>query len=126
MKKLLLVPLLLLSLVLAGCSDADIASQRLSKDADMFRIDRRIVFYNGITDTYMLTIEWRCSLWNNDISWQLTVTCRTGQDEYKKHFLWLSDNVTYFVEQLQPRETDVNHYKVIFNPSVIIPDIELR
>lgn len=126
MKKLLLVPLLLLSLVLAWCSDADIASQRLSKDADMFRIDRRIVFYNGITDTYMLTIEWRCSLWNNDISWQLTVTCRTWEDEYKKHFLWLSDNVTYFVEQLQPRETDVNHYKVIFNPSVIIPDIEIR
>ena len=44
----------------------------------------------------------------------------------QKHFLWLSDNVTYFVEQLQPKETDVNHYKVIFNPSVIIPDIELR
>lgn len=36
--------------ILAGCTDAEIASQNLSKAADMFEIDRRIVFYNGITD----------------------------------------------------------------------------
>ena len=41
-----------------GCSsDATIASQNISKAADMFEIDRRIVFLNGITDTYLLSIE---------------------------------------------------------------------
>jgi hypothetical protein len=35
--------------MLNACSDADIASKNLSKAAEMFEIDRRIVFYNGIT-----------------------------------------------------------------------------
>jgi hypothetical protein len=127
MKKLLfIIPLLLWSLFLAWCTDADVASQRLSKDADMFRIERRVVFYNGINWEYMLVIEWRCSLWNDDTTWQLTVTCKVWEDKYKKHFLWLSDNVTYFVEQLEAKEENVNHYKVIFKPSTIIPDIEIR
>lgn len=39
----------LLALALVGCeTDADVASYNLSKDADMFRIQRRVVFYNGI------------------------------------------------------------------------------
>lgn len=126
MRKFLLVPLLLLSLVLAWCSDADMVSHNLSKEADYFKIVRRVVFYNGITDSYMLSLEGRCSLGNNDVAWQLTVTCKTWEDEYKKHFLWLSDNVTYFVEQLDAKNVSQNHYKVIFNPSAIIPDIEIR
>lgn len=74
----------------------------------------------------MLTIEWRCSLGNYDSAWQLTVTCETWNREYKKHFLWLSDNVTYFVEQIDWAKVSADHYKVIFNPSVIIPDIDIR
>jgi len=45
---------------------------------------------------------------------------------YKKHYLGLSDNVTYFVEQLKPVEADPFHYRVIFRPTTIIPDIELQ
>jgi len=128
MKRLLLTLLSIALLAgLAGCpTDADIASQNLSKDADMFRIERRIVFYNGITDTYMLTIEGRCSLGNHDGPDELTVTCKTGPDTYKKHFLGLSDNVTYFVEQLESAEASAYRYKVIFKPLSILPDIELN
>jgi hypothetical protein len=110
-------------LALAGCSsDADVASENLSKAADQFEIDRRIVFFNGITDTYLLTVEGRCSI--ADEGNQLEVTCKTGDDQYKKHFLGLSDNVTYFVEQLEPAEVDVYHYRVIFKPETIIPDVD--
>jgi hypothetical protein len=127
MKKYLLVVLMLCTFVLVWCdSDANIASRNLSKEADFFKINRRVVFYNGITDSYMLTIEWRCSLGNYDSIWQLTVTCKTWDDEYKKHFLWLSDNVTYFVEQIDGKNVSPNHYKVIFKPSAIIPDIDIR
>ncbi len=124
MKKLFLIPLLLL--FLAGCSDADIASSNLSTAADNFEINRRIVFYNGITGEYMLTLEGRCSLGNNDTADRLSVTCLTGPNEYKKHFLGLSDNVTYFVEQVDPAKVDKYHYKVIFKPAAIIPDIDLK
>lgn len=115
-----------LPLALAACSDADVASRNLSKAADMFEVNRRVVFYNGITDSYMLTIEGLCSLGNSDSKGQLSVTCKVGPAAYKKHFLGLSDNVTYFVEQIDAASVDAYHYRVIFKPSVIIPDIDLR
>src|SRR5687768_3633973 len=65
---------------LAGCNpfatDADIVSENLSKSADQFQVLRRVVFYNGITGEYMLTIEGYCSLGNFDDAGELTVTCK--------------------------------------------------
>lgn len=113
-------------LALTACADADVASRNLSKAADQFEVNRRVVFYNGITGDYMLTVEGLCALGNQDAARQLTITCKTGAGEYKKHFLGLSDNVTYFVEQLKPLAVDVYHYRVVFKPSVIAPDIELK
>lgn len=111
-------------LALTSCTDtdADVASANLSKAADQFEIERRIVFFNGITDTYLLTIEGRCSI--KDENNQLEVTCKTAGDEYKKHFLGLSDNVSYVAEQIESANVSVNHYRVIFKPEVIIPDVD--
>lgn len=126
MKKLL-ATLLFPLVLLAGCqSDADVASNNLSKAADQFEIQRRIVFYNGVTGEYILTIEGRCSLGNNDSAGELSVTCMTGPNEYKKHFLGLSDNVTYFAEQLEAKNVSKYRYRVIFKPSTILPDVEVR
>lgn len=115
-------------LALAACTNtpkSDVVSENLSTAADNFEVNRRIVFYNGITDTYMLTIEGRCSLGNDDPAGQLTVTCKLGDAAFKKHFLGLSDNVTYFVEQIDAVDADEYHYRVIFRPSTIIPDAEV-
>lgn len=119
--------LLTTAILLGGCSaDADIASENLSKAADMFEINRRVVFYNGITGDYMLTIEGLCALGNFDAARQLTITCKTGPGAYKKHFLGLSDNVTYIVEQLEPVGVSVYHYRVIFKPQSILPNVDLE
>lgn len=128
LSRLFLLPLagVLAALGLTACSDADVASSNLSTAADNFEITRRVVFYNGITDSYMLTIEGRCSLGNNDASGQLTVTCKTADRLYKKHFLGLSDNVTYFVEQVDGVGVDPYHYRVVFKPASIIPDIDIK
>ncbi|MFA5152730.1 MAG: hypothetical protein WC554_09240 [Clostridia bacterium] len=126
MKKILLVVIVLLVLLLSSCTAADIASNNLSRAADSFEVNRRIVFYNGITGDYMLEIDGLCSLGNSDMSGELSVTCKTGAGIYKKHFLGLSDNVTYFVEQIEPVQADPYHYRVIFRPSVILPDIDLQ
>ena len=127
MKKKIAIGLILMAVLLSACTDADVASTNLSKAADNFEINRRIVFYNGITDTYLLTIEGRCSLGNaDDRSKQVTVTCKTGEDEYKKHFLGLSDNVTYFAEQTETAKVSAYHYRVTFKPQTILPDIDLR
>lgn len=114
------------AMLVAGCSrDADVASRNLSVAADQFELQRRIVFYNGITGGYMLTIEGLCSLGNDDKAGRLSVTCKTGPGTYKKHFLGLSDNVTFFVEQLEPAAASPYRYRVVFKPDVIVPDIDV-
>jgi hypothetical protein len=107
-----------------GCArEADVASHNISVAADQFQIERRIIFYNSIQKEYMLSIEGRCSI-DASRSQVLTVTCKTSNTEYKKHYLGLSDNVTYFAEQLRESPVNIYHYKVIFRPQAIIPDIE--
>lgn len=110
---------------LAACSnDAEVASRNLSTAADNFEINRRIVFYNGITGEYLLTIEGLCS--QEPEARKLSVTCKTGPGQFKKHFLGLSDNVTYFSEQMEPAAANIYHYRVVFKPSVIVPNIDFR
>lgn len=110
---------------LAACADdADVVSENLSKAADNFEINRRIVMFNGITDKYLLTIEGPCSI--NDDGNQLEVVCKVEPGKYKKHFLGLSDNVSYFVEQGEPVKASANHYRVTFKPQSILPDPDFR
>lgn len=114
-------------LLLAACErDADIASKNLSRAADMFEVNRRVVFYNGITGEYILVVEGLCSLGNYDDAGELTVTCKTGPNSFKKHFLGLSDNVTFFAEHLEPTDSSVYHYRVVFKPQSIVPDVDFR
>jgi len=124
MKKYFLITMI--AALFTGCitTDADVASHNLSKAADMFELNRRIVFYNGITNQYILVIEGRCSIENYGN--KLAVTCKTGPTSFKKHYLGLSDNVTYFSEQLEPAKVSVYRYKIIFKPLSIIPDIDLK
>lgn len=120
-----IVAMLLAAVSLAACAnDSETVSHNLSQDADNFKVHRRVIFFNGITDKYLLSIEGYCSITDEDN--QLEVTCKIGEDTYKKHFLGLSDNVSYFVEQLEPIESDPYHYKVVFKPETIVPDVELR
>lgn len=110
---------------LAGCgNDAQVVSSNLSQAADNFEINRRIVFYNGITGEYMLTIEGLCSQEQSEK--KLAVTCKVGPKSFKKHFLGLSDNVTYFSEQMEPAPASTYFYRVTFKPSTIVPDINIR
>ncbi len=50
----------------------------------------------------------------------------SGPSSYKKYFLGLSDNVTYFVKQVDGADVSTYHYKLIFKPSVIVPDVSVK
>ncbi len=126
MKTMLLAVAAIAVLALGACSDADVASRNLSKAADQFEVTRRIVFYNGITADYMLTIQGLCSLGNADKAREVSITCKTGPSAYKKHFLGLSDNVTYFVEQVDASSASPYQYRVVFKPLALVPDIEIH
>lgn len=115
-----------LMLSLGACTPAQTASYNLSNDSDNFRVMRRVVFVNGITDKYLLSIEGLCSITKDKEDQQLEVTCKTGEGEFKKHYLGISDNVTYFVEQMDASSVDTFHYKVAFRPETILPDIDMQ
>ncbi|WP_137743396.1 beta-sandwich lipoprotein [Robertmurraya siralis] len=125
-KKILSILLLLMTVTLAACTEADTVSENLSKSADSFQVQRKVVFFNGITDRDLLVIEGLCSLGNQDSDRRMTVTCKVGEKEYKKHYLGLSDNVSFFAEQLDAKEEDPFHYKVIIRPETIIPDFDIQ
>ncbi len=111
----------------ASCSqESETASFNVSAAAHNFEVNRRAIFYNGITGEYILTIEGLLSVKESETQKRLEVIVKTGPRTYKKHYLGLSDNVTYFVEQLEPVQADPFHYRVIFRPPTIIPDIEIQ
>jgi len=113
--------------VFIGCTrEADTVSYNISRDADAFEIKRRIVFFNGITDKYLMEIIGYCSIYKDNADNQLEITCKTGEDKYKKHYFGLSDNTAYFVEQIDPATESKYNYKVVFRPQTIIPDVRVR
>ncbi len=126
MKKKLVIFMFLLVLVLTACSAKDTVSQNISRDADEFRIVRRVVFYNSITDTYMMEMVGNIAI---DIGRDgvIEVIAKIGPNEYQKHYLGLSDNVTYTVEQIGTSDASEYRYKMIFKPESIIPiDLEYK
>lgn len=119
MKKIILMTGFLILLVLLVICDE-------VRSGDNFEVNRRVVFFNGITDSYLLEIEGKCSIKADTTDEQLEVICKTGEKQYKKHFVGLSDNVAYFIEHLEPTEASAYHYRVTFKPQTIIPDIDMR
>lgn len=125
MKRIIALLLALVAvLAIVGCSrPADVASQNVSNEADQFHVLRRITVINGITDKYLLTIEGWCSIGNYDSNGELSITCKVGDNQYKKTFIEKSDNVVTLVEQLDAVNVSSSHYEVIFQPTVIVPDV---
>ncbi len=128
-KKLIATALIALTAAttLSGCAtEADGVSYNLSQEAEKFQVLRRIVFLNGITDNYLLELQGYCAVDTGSQSAMegaLEVTCMTGPNKYKKHYLGLSDNVSYFVEQMEGNNVEPYRYQVNFHPEVIIPEI---
>lgn len=125
MKKKLIIITTLIILILSGCSNAkDRVSYNISRDADEFRVIRRVVFYNSITDTYMMEMVGNIAI-DLERDGVIEVIAKIGPDKYQKHYLGLSDNVTYTVEQLGVSNVSEYKYRVIFKPESIVP-IELE
>lgn len=126
MKKFLslIMALILIVSLLAGCSEADKVNANLSKDADYFNCERRITVYNARTDNVILTVEGYMSVSNNSSS-ELVVTCKTGNNEYKKNYVYLNDYTLYVVEDITGTHTDPYHYKLYFHTEFPF-DVETR
>ncbi len=119
-----LITILIMAFLMTGCAfqrDSDVASYNVSKEADSFKTKRRIVFINLRSDSYLFEIVGNCSIETDNTDKQLEVVCKVGEDKYQKHFLRLSDETTYTVEQLDYSEVSKYDYEIVFKPESIIP-----
>ncbi|MFR5683552.1 MAG: hypothetical protein ACLUD1_05745 [Clostridia bacterium] len=107
---------------ISGCSsDSEVVTENVKKDAEQFKVLRRIVFMNNITGEYLFQAEGNCSVETNNTANRLELTCKTGEDKYKVHYFGLSDNTSYIVEQTEWRDANKYKYKIIFKPDSIVP-----
>jgi len=125
---LTLVAAVVLSLGATACGDsnADKVGENIGKEAEKFNVQRKILFVNAITDKVLWEVEGRCSLEENTaLPRNLEVICKHGPDNYKKHFLGLSDNVTWISTQMEGIDVSEYRTKIIFRPESIVPDLDL-
>lgn len=114
-------------LALTACEPAaDVASRNISTAADNFEVARRITVFNGITGNVAMVMEGYCSLGNKDTDLRMSVTCKTGRNSYVRNFVGLSDNVFFVAEQLETVNASEFHYRTVFRPQSLIPDIDFQ
>lgn len=128
MRKISLLGILALTAIIAGCgSQADTVSTNISKEAEKFNVQRRIVGVNGITDKVEFVVEGRCSIEGDGLGdlRSLVVTCKQGPKDYRKHYIGMSDNMFFISTQLKGIAVSEYRTKVILKPQGIVPDLDL-
>lgn len=110
----LVAMLLCMCALFTGCSEADKANYNISKQADYFESERKLTVYNARTDTVILEAEGYMSISNNS-SGELVCTVKTGDNTYKKNYVYLNENTMYVVEDITGTHTDPYHYKMYFH-----------
>ena len=112
---------LLVCCVLAGCTEAERASYNLSQEADNFNDVRQITVINCLQGDVLFQMTGKMSITADPADNQLEVIVEDENGEYKKHFIGLSDNVTYVVEDITAENVSEYHYTLNFNPKMWIP-----
>ena len=128
-KKIMIFSMLLIVIIgLTGCtSSAETVKHNIGREADEFKVKRRITFVNLRTGEYLFTMTGKCSIkgGSGNINSELEVICRIGENKYQKHMLYLAEETTYVVEQLEDIDVSRYDYEFIFRPKAIIP-IEIK
>lgn len=113
----------LISILAIGCgTQSSKISYNLSKQADNFNVVRQITVINCIKGDVLFQMSGKMSINADTADNQLEVIVE-DEGTYVKHFIGLSDNVTYVVEDLNLGANDVKKYKYTlnFNPNMWIP-----
>lgn len=123
MKRLILIALtaILCTVALTGCVQADKVSLNLSQEADNFNVVRQLTVINCIQGDVLFQMTGKMSIVADTADNQLEVIIEDENGKYQKHFVGLSDNVTYTVEQLQYENVENYKYTLNFNPKMWLP-----
>ena len=111
---------IVLVMLIAGCTEASRVSYNLSQQADNFNEVRQLTVINCIQGDVLFQMTGKMSIKADITDNQLEVVVEEN-GEYKKHFIGLSDNVTYVVEDITSGDVDKYKYTLNFNPKMWIP-----
>lgn len=128
MKKIIIAMISIIGLsLLTGCTSAQTVGHNISRESDEFKVKRRITFVNLRTGDYLFTMTGKCSIQggSSNVNSELEVICRIGDNKYQKHMLYLAEETTYVVEQLEDSDVSRYDYEFIFRPEAIVP-IEIK
>lgn len=106
---------------LCGCTQANKVSYNLSQDADNFNSIRQITVINCLQGDVLFQMTGKCSITADTEDNQLEIIVEDENGNYKKHFIGLSDNVTYVVEDITGSNVEKYHYTLNFNPKMWLP-----
>jgi hypothetical protein len=128
MKKILALIMGILILVscacMTGCStQADRVSYNLSQEADNFNNVRQLTVINCLKGDVLFQMTGKISITADTCDNQLEVIVELEDGSYKKHFVGLSDNVTYVVEDITGKNVNNYKYKLNFNPQMWLPEV---
>lgn len=106
---------------LIGCSEAERVSSNLSKEADNFNVVRQLTVINCIQGDVLFQMTGKMSITADTSDNQLEVVVEDSDGSYQKHFIGLSDNVTYVVEQKGYKDVSKYKYSLNYNPKMWVP-----
>lgn len=107
--------------VLTACRESDRVSYNVSKDADNFNVRRRVTVINTRTDKIEFKVEGLLSVDTSDKK-KLTIIAETSEGKYKKHFVNLTGNNMYVVEDISKGNGVSKYtYEVEYMPESIVP-----
>lgn len=115
---LILAPIVIM---FTGCDQASRVSHNLSKEADNFNSVRQLTVINCLKGDVLFQMTGKFSITADMEDNQLEVIVELENGTYKKHFVGLSDNVTYVIEDVTGNAVDNYKYTLNFNPSMWIP-----
>lgn len=123
-KSLYLLTCLAMAATLAACStEADRVSYNLSQQADNFNDVRQITVINCLQGDVLFQMTGKMSITADTADNQLEILVEDENGEYKKHFICLSDNVTYVVEDVTSGDVNQYKYTLNFNPKMWLPEV---
>lgn len=119
-KVLVLVMVVALAFLATACTQSELVSYNVSREADNFNVIRRISVINMRSDKPIFELIGQFSI-SNSGSNELQVICEVGPKEYKKHFIYLNDWTMYIVEDVSGANVTPYRYEVNFLPEMILP-----
>lgn len=124
MKKIIcmiLVIVMAFSLVACGETQANRVSYNLSMEADNFNNVRQVTVINCLQGDVLFQMTGKISITADTADNQLEIIVEDEYGQYKKHFIGLSDNVTYVVEDITSGDVSNYKYTLNFNPNMWLP-----